>query len=149
MGSTGLEKGDRRCQNRWEKKRNKTAAKSDKKNINHTDNSIESQTDGPGSILEIKDLCFAYPEEEKRALNHISFQIKEGEFLDAVRQERMWKKYAVKTYEDTADTARKTKRRNPFDGKNLHEMTGRGTESENRLRSAKPGQSDRDRQSVA
>ena len=32
-------------------------------------------------ILEIKDLCFAYPEEEKRALNHISFQIKEGEFL--------------------------------------------------------------------
>ena len=63
------------------KETKQNSSKSDKKNINHIDNSIESQTDGPGSILEIKDLCFAYPEEEKRALNHISFQIKEGEFL--------------------------------------------------------------------
>ena len=60
------------------KETKQNSSKSDKKNINHIDNSIESQTDGPGSILEIKDLCFAYPEEEKRALNHISFQIKEG-----------------------------------------------------------------------
>ena len=110
------------------KETKQNSSKSDKKNINHIDNSIERQTDGPGSILEIKDLCFAYPEEEKRALNHISFQIKEGEFLvlcgksgcgkrtdiGACWRERMWKKYAVKTYEDTADTARKTKRRNPF-----------------------------------
>ena len=34
-----------------------------------------------GAILEIKDLCFAYPEEEKRALNHVSLQVEEGEFL--------------------------------------------------------------------
>lgn len=47
------------------KETKQNSSKSDKKNINHTDNSIESQTDGPGSILEIKDLCFAYPEEEK------------------------------------------------------------------------------------
>ena len=63
------------------KETKQNSSKSDKKNINHIDNSIESQTARPGSILEIKDLCFAYPEEEKRALNHISFQIKEGEFL--------------------------------------------------------------------
>lgn len=34
-----------------------------------------------GSLLEIKDLSFSYPEEEKRALNHISFSVNEGEFL--------------------------------------------------------------------
>ena len=99
------------------KETKQNSSKSDKKNINHIDNSIERQTDGPGSILEIKDLCFAYPEEEKRALNHISFQIKEGEFLVLCGhrgRKRMRKKYAVKTYEDTADTARKTKRRNSF-----------------------------------
>lgn len=33
------------------------------------------------NILEIRDLCFAYPEEEKRALNHVSFDVKDGEFL--------------------------------------------------------------------
>ena len=33
------------------------------------------------NILEIVDLCFAYPEEEKRALNHVSFHVKDGEFL--------------------------------------------------------------------
>lgn len=33
------------------------------------------------NILEIVDLCFAYPEEEKRALNHVSFNVKDGEFL--------------------------------------------------------------------
>lgn len=33
------------------------------------------------NILEIVDLCFAYPEEEKRALNHVSFDVKDGEFL--------------------------------------------------------------------
>ena len=41
------------------KETKQNSSKSDKKNINHIDNSIESQTDGPGSILEIKDLCFA------------------------------------------------------------------------------------------
>ena len=33
------------------------------------------------SILEINDLCFAYPEEKKRALNHVSLQVEDGEFL--------------------------------------------------------------------
>lgn len=33
------------------------------------------------NILEIVDLCFAYPEEEKRALNHVSFNVEDGEFL--------------------------------------------------------------------
>lgn len=96
------------------KETKQNSSKSDKKNINHIDNSIESQTDGPGSILEIKDLCFAYPEEEKRALKPHFLSDKRRRISGAVRQERMRKKYAVKTYEDTADTARKTKRRNSF-----------------------------------
>ena len=33
------------------------------------------------SLLEIKDLSFAYPNEDKRALNHISLSVNEGEFL--------------------------------------------------------------------
>ena len=33
------------------------------------------------SILEINDLCFAYPEEKKRALNHVSLHVEDGEFL--------------------------------------------------------------------
>ena len=33
------------------------------------------------SILEINDLCFAYPEEKKRALHHVSLQVEDGEFL--------------------------------------------------------------------
>lgn len=33
------------------------------------------------TILEIKDLCFAYPTEEKRALNHINLTVKEGDFI--------------------------------------------------------------------
>ena len=33
------------------------------------------------SILEINDLCFAYPEEKKRALNHASLHVEDGEFL--------------------------------------------------------------------
>ena len=33
------------------------------------------------TILEIKDLCFAYPNEDVRALNHVSLTIKEGEFI--------------------------------------------------------------------
>lgn len=33
------------------------------------------------TILEIKDLCFAYPTEEVRALNHVNFTVKEGEFI--------------------------------------------------------------------
>ena len=33
------------------------------------------------SILEINDLCFAYPEEKKRALNHVSLHVEDGEFF--------------------------------------------------------------------
>ena len=33
------------------------------------------------SFLEIRDLSFAYPEEEKRALNHINLTVEEGEFV--------------------------------------------------------------------
>ena len=29
------------------------------------------------SILEINDLCFAYPEEKKRALNHVSLHVED------------------------------------------------------------------------
>lgn len=41
----------------------------------------DSLSGGNNNILEIRDLCFAYPEEEKRALNHVSFDVKDGEFL--------------------------------------------------------------------
>lgn len=34
-----------------------------------------------GTFLEIRDLSFAYPEEEKRALDHVNLTIEEGEFL--------------------------------------------------------------------
>ena len=96
------------------KETKQNSSKSDKKNINHIDNSIESQTDGPGSILEIKDLCFAYPEEAKKSTEPHFLSDKRRRISGAVRQKRMRKKYAVKTYEDTADTERKTKRRNSF-----------------------------------
>ena len=33
------------------------------------------------ALLEVRDLSFAYPNEEKRALNHISLSVNEGEFL--------------------------------------------------------------------
>lgn len=33
------------------------------------------------NILEIRDLSFAYPEEEKRALNHVTLTVEEGEFV--------------------------------------------------------------------
>lgn len=33
------------------------------------------------SILEINDLCFAYPEEKKRALNHVSLHVEDGNSL--------------------------------------------------------------------
>lgn len=39
--------------------------------------SIEKQE----TFLEIRDLSFAYPEEEKRALDHVNLTIEEGEFL--------------------------------------------------------------------
>ena len=37
------------------------------------------------SILEINDLCFAYPEEKKRALNHVSLHV----FAERVDVERV------------------------------------------------------------
>ena len=43
-----------------------------------TGNSLSGKNN---NILEIVDLCFAYPEEEKRALNHVSFNVEDGEFL--------------------------------------------------------------------
>ena len=107
------------------KETKQNSSKSDKKNINHIDNSIESQTDGPGSILEIKDLKklmaeisaivpFYLSGRRKKSTEPHFLSDKRRRISGAVRQERMRKKYAVKTYEDTADTARKTKRRNPF-----------------------------------
>ena len=107
------------------KETKQNSSKSDKKNINHIDNSIESQTDGPGSILEIKDLCFAYPEEEKRALNHISFQIKEGEFLVLCGKSGCGKSTLLKHMKTPLTPNGKRKGEILFDGKNLHEMTGR------------------------
>ena len=107
------------------KETKQNSSKSDKKNINHIDNSIESQTDGPGSILEIKDLCFAYPEEEKRALNHISFQIKEGEFLVLCGKSGCGKSTLLKHMKTPLTPHGKRKGEILFDGKNLHEMTGR------------------------
>ena len=107
------------------KETKQNSSKSDKKNINHIDNSIESQTGRPGSILEIKDLCFAYPEEEKRALNHISFQIKEGEFLVLCGKSGCGKSTLLKHMKTPLTPHGKRKGEILFDGKNLHEMTGR------------------------
>mgnify|MGYP000305626495 FL=1 len=107
------------------KETKQNSSKSDKKNINHIDNSIESQIDGPGSILEIKDLCFAYPEEEKRVLNHISFQIKEGEFLVLCGKSGCGKSTLLKHMKTPLTPHGKRKGEILFDGKNLHEMTGR------------------------
>ena len=46
------------------KETKQNSSKSDKKNINHIDNSIESQIDGPGSILEISVLLIRKKKKE-------------------------------------------------------------------------------------
>ena len=67
------------------------------------------------SILEINDLCFAYPEEKKRALNHVSLHVQDGEW--------MWKEYTSDTFKDSPNAVWKAKRRDSFSG-----STNRGDE---------------------
>ena len=71
------------------------------------------------SILEINDLCFAYPEEKKRALNHVSLHVEDGEFLVLCGKSGCGKS----TLKDSPDAAWKAKRRDPFSG-----STNRGDE---------------------
>ena len=101
------------------KETKQNSSKSDKKNINHIDNSIESQMrkdfqgsdcGDPGDQRSL----FCLSGRRKKSTEPHFLSDKRRRISGAVRQERMRKKYAVKTYEDTADTARKTKRRNPF-----------------------------------
>lgn len=75
------------------------------------------------SILEINDLCFAYPEEKKRALNHVSLHVEDGEFLVLCGNEWMWKEYTSDTFKDSPNAAWKAKRRDSFSG-----STNRGDE---------------------
>ena len=74
------------------------------------------------SILEINDLCFAYPEEKKRALNHVSLHVEDGEFL-VLCGKWMWKEYTSDTFKDSPNAAWKAKRRDSFSG-----STNRGDE---------------------
>lgn len=74
------------------------------------------------SILEINDLCFAYPEEKKRALNHASLHVEDGEFLVLCGKSGCGK-YTSDTFKDSPDAAWKAKRRDPFSG-----STNRGDE---------------------
>ena len=74
------------------------------------------------SILEINDLCFAYPEEKKRALS--CFFACGGRGIPcSLRKEWMWKEYTSDTFKDSPDAAWKAKRRDPFSG-----STNRGDE---------------------
>ena len=66
------------------------------------------------NILEINDLCFAYPEEKKRALNHVPCSL---------RKEWMWKEYTSDTFKDSPNATWKAKRRDSFSG-----STNRGDE---------------------
>ena len=78
-----------------------------------------------GAILEIKDLCFAYPEEEKRALNHVSLQVEEGEFLVLCGKSGCGKSTLLKHMKTPLTPHGKRKGEILFDGQKLHEMTNR------------------------
>lgn len=68
------------------------------------------------SILEINDLCFAYPEEKKRALNHVSLQVEDGEFLVLCGKSGCGKSTLLTHLKTPPNATWKAKRRDSFSG---------------------------------
>ena len=77
------------------------------------------------TILEIKDLCFAYPTEEARALNHVNFTVKEGEFVVLCGKSGCGKSTMLSHMKTPMTPHGKRKGEILFQGKPLHEMSNR------------------------
>lgn len=68
------------------------------------------------SILEINDLCFAYPEEKKEGAKSCFFACGGRGIPCSLRKEWMWKEYTSDTFKDSPNAAWKAKRRDSFSG---------------------------------
>ncbi|MBR5047183.1 MAG: ATP-binding cassette domain-containing protein, partial [Eubacterium sp.] len=76
-------------------------------------------------ILEIQDLCFAYPNEEIRALDHINLNIEEGEFLVLCGKSGCGKSTLLTHLKTPLTPHGKRKGQLLFDGQPIHEMENR------------------------
>lgn len=77
------------------------------------------------TMLEIKDLCFAYPTEEERALNHVSLTIKEGEFIVLCGKSGCGKSTLLSHMKTPMTPHGKRKGEILFQGRPLSEMSNR------------------------
>ncbi len=77
------------------------------------------------TMIEIKDLCFAYPTEEKRALNHVNFTVKEGEFIVLCGKSGCGKSTLLAHLKTPLTPHGKRKGEILFHGRSLHEMSNR------------------------
>lgn len=77
------------------------------------------------TMLEIKDLCFAYPTEEVRALNHVNFTVKEGEFVVLCGKSGCGKSTMLSHMKTPMTPHGKRKGEILFKGQPLHEMSNR------------------------
>ena len=77
------------------------------------------------ALLEVRDLSFAYPNEEKRALNHISLSVNEGEFLVLCGKSGCGKSTLLSHLKSPLTPHGKRKRDVYFKGKPLSSMTNR------------------------
>lgn len=77
------------------------------------------------TLIEIKDLCFAYPNEEVRALDHVSLTIKEGEFIVLCGKSGCGKSTLLTHLKTPLTPHGKRKGEILFKGKHLHEMENR------------------------
>ena len=77
------------------------------------------------ALLEVRDLSFAYPNEEKRALNHISLSVNEGEFLVLCGKSGCGKSTLLSHLKSPLTPHGKRKGDVYFKGKPLSSMTNR------------------------
>lgn len=77
------------------------------------------------TLLEIRDLCFAYPNEEKRALNHVSLEVRDGEFIVLCGKSGCGKSTLLSHLKTPLTPHGKRKGEILFKGMPLHEMSNR------------------------
>lgn len=77
------------------------------------------------AFLEVRDLSFAYPEEERRALNHVNLKIEEGEFVVLCGKSGCGKSTLMTHFKTPLTPHGKRKGEIFFQGKPLHEMSNR------------------------
>ena len=80
---------------------------------------------GLDTILEIKDLCFAYPTEEARALNHVNLNVREGEFIVLCGKSGCGKSTMLAHMKTPMTPHGKRKGEILFKGRPLHEMNNK------------------------